>query len=226
MASSALAPTLPGACKIYVHDAAAAAGYSLPAHLKPVNWRHNRYSQEQWLTRAIVRHPWRTYSVSSADVILLSAKFSQICTARKTYAARYLWHLHLNDSLICNGSATGRGLESSKGDPRCRNTLDVPKLLILTNTECTPPWEGWGGSWQPPSRLPTNYILAVDRLSSSRTKDRAMVVPAVLAGPPWLVGSGSGGGRSISSNLPDLVRSHLQRPWAERRLLRHCYFGS
>lgn len=207
-------------CKIYLHDAAAAVSYTLPPHLKPMNWQHNRYSQEQWLSRAMRNHPWRTLDVADADLIFLAAKFSQLCTVKKTYASRYLWHLHLNDSLICNGTATGRDLEKSNGNPLCRNTLATPKLMVLTNTECTPPWEGWGGPWQPPSKPNPDFLMAVDRLTARRGMDRAIVLPAVVAGPRWLVADSSSssidGG---SSEIPATIRSHLERPWADRRLL-------
>ena len=210
-----LSPGFPeDSCKVYVQDAAAAANYKLPPHLKPVNWKNNRYSQEQWITRAIHHHPMQTLDVAHADMILLTAVFSQLCTVKKTYAARYLWHLHLNDSIVCNGTATGLGLIQSKGDPHCRNPLAIPKLMMLTNTECTPPWEGWSGTWQPPSKPMSDILFAVDRLTTHRSRDRAIVLPAVVAGPPWLVA----GARS-ERQPPSYIRSQLQRPWVDRRLL-------
>ena len=200
---------LPGACRVYAHDAAAAISYKIPPSYTPANWHLNRYSQEAWLAKALERHPWRVHNLADADVIVLTANFSQICTARKTYAARFLWHVHLNDTMLCDGTATGRGLVASKGDAQCQ-AKTPPKVMLLTNTECNNPWQGWGGPYMPPSHLPNDYLMAVDRRPRGlEQRGTRFVVPAVVAGPSWLVGSSD-------SEMPDATRALARRTWHER----------
>ena len=204
---------LDGGCSIYLHDAASAISYKLPPSYEPPNWMEHRYSQEAWLKRALENHPWRTRNVAEADVILLAAQFSKICTARKSYAARFLWHVHLNDTLLCNGRATGLGLMASRGNAGCR-ARTPPKLLVMGNTECTPPWEGWGGQFMPPSRLPADYLVAADRrFRRVDMRARSLVMPAVLTRPRWLVDGGERG------TPPPAIRALLSHNWDQRRLL-------
>ena len=195
-------------CNIYLHDAAGAAGFKLPSHYAIPNWRFHRYSQERWVREALVSHRWRVRRIEDADFVVLDAKFTQICTARKTYAARHLWHIHLNDSLLCDAQNKGRKLNPS-GDPRCLRT-SPPKLLILSNTECNSPWSGWGGPFMPPSRPPPEYMFALDRLHGFRQREIAMVIPAVLARPAWLTGA---------AELPPSLLQVQRQPWMMRKLL-------
>ena len=208
--------SLETSCKVFVRNAAAAQGWDGPK--EPINWRNNRYSQEAWLAQAMQNHPWQTQHIADADIVLLAARFSQICTARKTYTARSMWHHQLNDSILCSGTAIGRSLWDSRGDPQC-TVKTPPKLLVLSNTECPMPWEGWGGPYMPPSHLPPDYLLAVDRRKGTWTADRALVLPAVLASPRWLVSADSHSSATGDTQMPAAIRALTQTPWDSRRLL-------
>ena len=204
-------------CRVYLHDAARAAGKEYlndldsdhnhvesrtagEAAWQPSSWRYDKYAQELWLQRALADHPWRVHDVSSADVVVLAANFSLLCAARKSYRARHLWHVHLNDTIFCNGSMLGRDLDRSKGNAHCR-TSAPPKALFLTNSDCQGPWHGWFSGVMPPSRPPADVLMVTDR----GAKRSSVLSPAVVAQPCWLTGA--------CANAPPL------RSWAARERL-------
>ena len=193
-------------CRVYLHDPAANAGHKWPARYEPAEWRFNKYAQELWLKEALLAgHPWRVNSAKQADLIVVAANFSMLCTAHKMYAARHMWHLLLNDTLLCNGTAIGRTLFDTNGDARCQ-AVTAPKLVSLSSGECTLPWRGWSSSSGPPSRPPPGYIFLVDHKSKVLAQNHVIVSPAVVARPAWLTGM-------PGSSAPARV------PWSSRQLL-------
>eukprot|EP00966_Prymnesium_polylepis_P295889 6833656-Prymnesium_polylepis.3 len=159
-------------CRVYLHDPAAAAAYVVPPRYTPKAWRYNKYSQELWIREALrAGHPWRVHSPQQADLIVLATDFSLLCVAHKVYAQRHLWQLILNDTLLCNGTATGRKLELTKGNPHCQ-ALTAPKLLPLTSAECKQPWVGWGSTFGPPSRPPRDFLFLLDHAHIKTARSR------------------------------------------------------
>jgi hypothetical protein len=202
------------ACRVYLHDPAAAAGYVIPSRYKPKDWQYDKYAQELWLREALLAgHPWRVSSPGEADLILIATDFSMLCVAHKMQAARHLWQLVLNDTILCNGTSTGRGLFGSRGEPHCHSSA-APKLLPLTDADCMPPWHGWSSFTGPPSKPPHDFLFLFDhkratdrlRVPAEDGPSRMIVSPAVVARPAWLTGEST-------SSMPKL------RPWSARKLL-------
>ena len=187
-------------CRIYTH----ATGYVTAARYEPTDWRNHQYAQELWiLETAAQRWPIASSpSLEHADLVLLNTNFSLLCVAHKKYPARHVWQLLLNSSAICNGTALGRDLMGSYGNARCR-ARTAPKLVVLGDTECSPPWMGWAARFGPPSRPPEDFQFVTDRLSGKRavrlndgkkmaSEFGTFVGPAMVARPAWLTGVGGG----------------------------------
>mmetsp|Transcript_15598 Transcript_15598/g.37420 ORF Transcript_15598/g.37420 Transcript_15598/m.37420 type:complete len:480 (+) Transcript_15598:334-1773(+) len=174
-------------CRVYLHEPAAAASYSIPPRYTPKAWRYNKYSQELWLREALrAAHPWRVSSPAEADLIVVGTDFSMLCEAHKLTAARYLWQIVLNDTLLCNGTRKGRQLVESQGDAHCASAM-APKLLPLTSVECGLPWRGWANGWAPPSKPPRDFLFLLDHHALKLDPRRMIVSPAVVARPAWLL---------------------------------------
>ena len=128
------------ACRFYYHDVHNQPHYrqeykhhgveqvtvgpiQLPPRYTPKRWQHHQHSMELWMQNALQRHPWRTHSVESADVIYVAANFSMWCIAGKHYSTRKVWAAMVEDTLLWPPNGT------------------VPvKILALQYQGCLPPW--------------------------------------------------------------------------------------
>ena len=118
-------------CRVYLHDAARAAGASYlnslesdhnredarhgrPASWSSMAWQEDKYAQELWLQHALANHPWRVDDAHSADVVLLAANFSLLCAAHRrlshTHSASEPKRAHTltHAALRCAVAATAR----------------------------------------------------------------------------------------------------------------------
>ena len=192
---SALAQLASERCGVYVWDIHNATGMSLPPKYVPRDWYPNKFSAEMWVQRAAQRHPWRVRRSEDADVVLLAANFSMYCSAGKQWSARFVWRKML-PLMGYTGKDTGGLLHA----PALNGTETTPKLLVLTNRECQPPW---AHVWKPPV-----FVMLTDHNAGKYDA----TVPFVVSRPPWLVGA-------AGAEPPAAVSRASQTAWSARRLL-------
>ena len=128
-------------CNVYLWDVANATDTHLPPKYTPHNWLANKFSAELWVQRALVSHPWRVAAPEDADLILLAANFSMYCRAGKSYSARFFWR-----KLLPLMGYTGKPTPLLRAPALGNATARTPKLLVLTDNECTSPTSH---TWKP-----------------------------------------------------------------------------
>ena len=192
---SALAQLASERCGVYVWDIHNATGMSLPPKYVPRDWYPNKFSAEMWVQRAAQHHPWRVRRSEDADVVLLAANFSMYCSAGKQWSARFVWR-----KMLPLMGYTGKDTGGLLHPPALNGTEKTPKLLVLTNRECQPPW---AHVWKPPV-----FVMLTDHNAGKYDA----TVPFVVSRPPWLVGA-------AGSEPPPAVSRASKTAWSARRLL-------
>ena len=161
-------------CNVYLWDVANATDTHLPPKYTPHNWLANKFSAELWVQRALVSHPWRVAAPEDADLILLAANFSMYCRAGKSYSARFFWR-----KLLPLMGYTGKPTPLLRAPALGNATARTPKLLVLTDNECTSPTSH---TWKP------REVLGITDHGPGAYD---AVAPFVLSRPPWLVAAGA-----------------------------------
>ena len=163
-------------CRIYSHHPTSAAGFVVA----PAGWERNQNSVELWIAIAARQERWRTASPDSADIALVAANLSLLCSRRKSFARRHLWRNVRNSTLLWS-------------------TVAPPKLVLLQHPGCSAPWFMDTKSWRPSN----DTLLAVDAFGQLRhlraSPHLGVLVPYVVSQPAWLVGRASVPKRYIPS---------------------------
>jgi hypothetical protein len=178
---AALPPITRDACRFYYHDVHDQPSYrqtykqrgrervtvgpiQLPPRYTPARWQNHQHSMELWMQNALQRHPWRTRSVESADIIFVAANFSMWCIAGKHYSARKVWGAMVEDPLLWPANGTAQ-----------------VKIIALQYQGCPPPWTEVVNR-----QMPRDIVKLRDTIHQASSPD--IVAPYVVSKPPWLVG--------------------------------------
>lgn len=135
----------------------------MASKLTPAGWENTaRGAQELWMQRSLRVHPWRTLDMASADLVVISANFSLLCSLGMQYTSFAQWTRVLRSApptlrLAINGS------------------IARPRVATVLETSCMPPWMH---AKEGPTRVMRIRDLATDANDVSS--------PAVLTGRRWL----------------------------------------
>jgi len=159
-------------CSVYLYEEKIKG-----ALVAPKDWPNaTRGGQEHWLHHSLRSHPWRTYDIDSADVVLISANFALLCSLGMRFGVRGQWSRVMRNAPALLASAIN-------------GTFPRPRVATFLESACGAPWAL--------SKLQT-HVLSVRDLAEAAGD---VVAPPVLAGSQWLAtASGDTGGESSSSS--------------------------
>ena len=165
---------LPG-CAIYVHE----HRLSWSKKITPPNWEYTaiRAAQELWIARALQSHPWRVNQLQQADIVIIVANLSLLCsTKHHMYAYFKQWR-----NLVTHAPALlQRALNGSVRAPRVAGHLESACPVA--------PWARISGASARDHIQPPKRFMRMRDLAASPDD---VVAPPVFTGQQWLSSSPS-----------------------------------